>query len=163
MENIKNFIHKQPLISIMIVLCCISCFAILNAAPMIQKMTKDAAYTLWLKQLIFYGISVVMIYIINKIGNEQIYDKIWIIYWILIVLLVGLAIDHLVYTRIWSGHHIVPLAKFTNGATSWYKLPGFDLQPSEFMKIALVILLARITKEHNDYVLVPYDKSELKS
>ena len=93
MENIKNFIRKQPLISIMIVLCCISCFAILNAAPMIQKMTKDAAYTLWLKQLIFYGISVVMIYIINKIGNEQIYDKIWIIYWILIVLLVGLAID----------------------------------------------------------------------
>ena len=162
MENIKNFIRKQPLISIMIVLCCISCFAILNAAPMIQKMTKDAAYTLWLKQLIFYGISVVMIYIINKIGNEQIYDKIWIIYWILIVLLVGLAIDHLVYTRIWSGHHIVPLAKFTNGATSWYKLPGFDLQPSEFMKIALVILLARITKEHNDYVLVPTFESELQ-
>ena len=162
MENIKNFIRKQPLISIMIVLCCISCFAILNAAPMIQKMTKDAAYTLWLKQLIFYGISVVMIYIINKIGNEQIYYKIWIIYWILIVLLVGLAIDHLVYTRIWSGHHIVPLAKFTNGATSWYKLPGFDLQPSEFMKIALVILLARITKEHNDYVLVPTFESELQ-
>lgn len=162
MENIKNFIRKQPLISIMIVLCCISCFAILNAAPMIQNMTKTAAYTLWLKQFIFYGISVVMIYIINKIGNEQIYDKIWIIYWILMVLLIGLAIDHLVYTRIWSGHHIVPRAKFVNGATSWYSLPGFDLQPSEFMKIALVILLARITKEHNDYVLVPTFESELQ-
>lgn len=162
MENIKNFIRKQPLISIMIVLCCISCFAILNAAPMIQNMTKTAAYTLWLKQFIFYGISVVMIYIINKIGNEQIYDKIWIIYWILMVLLIGLAIDHLVYTRIWSGHHIVPRAKFVNGATSWYSLPGFDLQPSEFMKIALVILLARITKEHNNYVLVPTFESELQ-
>lgn len=162
MENIKNFIRKQPLISIMIVLCCISCFAILNAAPMIRNMTKAAANTLWLKQFIFYGISVVMIYVINKIGNEQIYDKIWIIYWILMVLLIGLAVDHLVYTRLWSGHHIVPLAKFVNGATSWYKLPGFDLQPSEFMKIALVILLAKITKEHNDYVLVPTFESELQ-
>lgn len=158
MENIKNFIQKHPLIFIMMILCFISCFAILNAAPIIQN--NSSPYTLWMSQLMFYIIAAVMIYIINKIGNEQIYDKIWIIYGILMVLLFLLAVDHFVYSRI-GGHHIVPFAHRAGGATSWYRLPGFSLQPSEFMKIAIVIALARITKEYNDYILIRTFESEL--
>ena len=61
----------------------------------------------------------------------------WIIYGILMVLLVGLAIDHFAFTRF--GIHIVPLAKWAGGATSWYNLKVFDLQPSEFMKIIMAV------------------------
>ena len=159
MEKIKELIKKHPLIAIMCILCFISCFAILNAAPLITEKVGNPN-TLWSKQLFFYIISCVMIYIINKIGNDQIYDKIWIIYGILMVLLLGLAIDHFVYPRI-GGHHIVPFASRAGGATSWYNIPGFSLQPSEFMKIAVVIALARVTEDYNNSYLIPTFESEL--
>lgn len=159
MEKIKNLIQKHPLILILIILCFISCFAILNAAPLITK--NDNPYALWSKQLVFYIISFVIIFIINKIGNEQIYDKIWFIYGILIVLLLGLAIDHFVYPRI-GGRHIIPFASRAGGATSWYNIPGFSFQPSEFMKIVIVIVLAKITDDYNNYILIRTFESELK-
>lgn len=155
----KEFIQKRPLIMIMIVLCSISCFAILSAAPIIQKVGNPQ--TLWMKQLMFYGISAVMIYIINKIGNDTIYDNIWLIYWILVIMLGLLVLDHYVYPLI-GGRHIVPLANKVGGATAWYDLKVFSLQPSEFMKIALVILLSKITKEYNEYTLVPTIESEIR-
>lgn len=159
MENIKNLIKKHPLILIMCMLCFISCFAIMNAAPLITKVNNP--YMLWSSQLLFYIISTVIILIINKVGNDQIYDKIWIIYGILMVCLLGLAIDHFIYPKI-GARHIIPLAVRAGGATSWYRIPGFSFQPSEFMKIVIVIALARVTKEYNDYVLIPTFESELK-
>lgn len=159
MEKIKNLIQRHPLILILIILCLISCFAILNAAPLITK--NDDPYMLWSKQLVFYIISFVIIFIINKIGNEQIYDKIWIIYGILMILLLGLAIDHFVYPRI-GGRHIIPFASRAGGATSWYNIPGFSFQPSEFMKIVIVIALAKITNDYNDYILIRTFESEVK-
>lgn len=158
MEKIKEFIKKQPLIFIICILCFISCFAILNAAPLI--MNVPSPYTLWFKQFVFYVISLVMIYVIYKVGNDQIYDKIWLVYGILMVFLLGLVIDRFIYTKI-TPHDLIPFAKTINGATSWYNLPGFSFQPSEFMKIVIVIILAKITKEYNDYVLVPTFESEL--
>lgn len=160
MEKIKNLFKQQPLIPVIIVLASISCFAILNAAPLITTLSTRAANTLWMKQLIFYIISAVVIFIIYKVGNDQIYDKIWIIYGILMILLAGLAVDHLLYK--FFGNDIVPFAHSANGATSWYNLPGFSLQPSEFMKIAIVIALAKITKEYNDYYLVRNFETEIR-
>lgn len=159
MEKIKNLIQRHPLILILFILCLISCFAIMNAAPLITKLSNP--YMVWSKQLIFYGISFIIIFIINKIGNEQIYDKIWIIYGILMVLLLGLAIDHFIYPRI-GARHIIPFASRVSGATSWYNIPGFSLQPSEFMKIVIVIALAKITNDYNDYILIRTFESEVK-
>lgn len=160
MDRIKKLCIDQPLIPIIFLLTCISCFAILNAAPLITSFTERAAKTLWLKQLIFYAISAIVVFIIYKIGNDQIYDKIWLIYWILMALLIGLAIEHL--SLKYLGIHIIPLAHNVNGATSWYNLPGFSLQPSEFMKIAIVIALSKITKEYNDYYLVKNTETEIR-
>lgn len=160
-EKIKNLCQKQPLIPIVCILAAISCFAILNATPLISNKVGNPA-TLWLKQGTFYIISAVLIFIIYKIGNEQIYDKIWLIYGVLMVLLIILAVEHFIYTRIWTGHHIIPFVNTAGGATSWFNLPFFSLQPSEFMKIAIVIALARITKEYNDYYLVRTFETEFK-
>jgi len=131
----------------------------MNAAPLITKVSNP--YMLWSKQLVFYVISFIIILIINKIGNEQIYDKIWIIYGVLMVLLLGLALDHFLYSRI-GGRHIIPFATRVGGATSWYNIPGFSFQPSEFMKIVIVIVLAKITNEYNNYILIRTFESEVK-
>lgn len=161
MERIKNLCREQPLTIIVCILAMISCFAILSAAPMISNKVGDPE-TLWLKQGAFYIISAVMVFIIYKIGKDQIYDKIWIIYWILMGFLIILAIEHLIYTRLWSGHHIIPIASTVGGATSWFNFPFFSFQPSEFMKIAIVVALARMTKEHNDYYLIHTTETELR-
>ncbi len=161
MEKIKKIWIEQPLIIILILLMCISCFAILNAAPLISDKVGNPA-TLWLKQGVFYVIGAIIVFIITRVGNEQIYDKIWLIYGILIVFLVILAIEHFIFTKIWVGHHIIPFVNTAGGATSWFNFPGFSFQPSEFMKIALVIALARITKEYNEYTLIPTFDSEIK-
>lgn len=161
MERIKNLCREQPLIFIMGIICCISCFAILSAAPMISNKVGNPE-TLWLKQGAFYVISVVMVFIIYKIGKDQIYDKIWIIYWVLMVFLIILAIEHIIYTKIWLKHHIIPIVSTVGGATSWFNFPFFNFQPSEFMKIAIVVALARMTKEHNDYYLIHTTETELR-
>ncbi|MCD8029183.1 MAG: FtsW/RodA/SpoVE family cell cycle protein [Erysipelotrichaceae bacterium] len=161
MEKLKKFTTEQPIVLIILVLACISCFAIWNAAPLISSKVTSSPDTLWIKQATFYILSAIVVYIVYRIGNEAIYDNIWIIYGILIALLVILALDHLLYNYVF-GKDIIPLAHTSNGATSWINLPGFSLQPSEFMKIAMIIALARVTKEHNDYYLIKSLETELR-
>ena len=161
MVKLKKLYKKQPLIVIICILAFISCFAILSAAPMISKKVGNPD-TIWLKQLVFYLISSVIIYIIYKVGNDQIFDKIWWIYYFLLFLLFILAVEHFIYTRIWPGHHLIPIVKTAGGATSWFMLPFFQLQPSEFMKIVMVIVLAKVTQEYNDYYLVRTFETEVR-
>lgn len=157
MEKLKRLCVDQPLIPMITLIAFMSCFAILCATPMIHVR---GASTMFLKQGMFYGISAIIVFIIYKIGNDSIYEHIEIIYWIINILLLGLAIDHLIYKR--TGVDILyPLVKSVNGATSWYNIKIMSLQPSEFMKIALVILLAKKTKEHNDYYLIRTFETEL--
>ncbi len=159
MEKMKILFKRQPLIPILIVLAFISVISILSATPLINL---PGASTMWLKQGLFYLASFVIIYIINKVGNEQIYDKIWLAYWIVIALLVGLVIDRIFYVYITVGNDIIPFANTVNGATSWYNLPGFSLQPSEFMKVIIVIILAKVTKEYNEHALIKTFESEVR-
>lgn len=42
---------------------------------------------------------------------------------------------------------VVVIGKATNGATSWFGVGSFGIQPSEFMKISLIILLAKKIEE----------------
>jgi len=153
--NIKKIFNDHPLLIIISLLCLLSCFAILNAAPLITKVASPN--TLWLKQLIFYILSAGMIFVIFYLGNDSIYNNIKLIYIIFIILLVLLAFDNIVAYRLlgWAGtRHLIPLAHSVGGATSWFNLPGFNFQPSEFIKIVIVIYLAKITKEHNENMLI---------
>lgn len=149
MEEKEKSVICWSLIGLLLLLCFISCLGIKSATPLI---TKGNPSTYWLKQLIFYVMSFTLMIIVFKISNDRIYSSMWIIYSILIVLLVGLAIEHFLHTRL--GIQVVPMAKYAGGATSWYKLPGFDLQPSEFMKIILVVVMADIVDKHNTKYLV---------
>ncbi|WP_294580563.1 FtsW/RodA/SpoVE family cell cycle protein [uncultured Thomasclavelia sp.] len=149
MEEKEKSVICKPLLVVVALLCFISCLGIKSATPLI---TVGNPSTYWLRQLVFYGISFVVVAIVYKVTNDRIYSSMWIIYWILMVLLIGLAIDHFVFTHF--GMHVVPLAKFNNGATSWYSLPGFDLQPSEFMKIIMVVIMADVVDKHNNRYLV---------
>ena len=149
MEEKEKSVICKPLLIVILLLCFISCLGIKSATPLI---TVGNPSTYWIRQLVFYAISFVVIAIVYKVSNDRIYSSMWIIYSILMILLVGLAIEHFLITHF--GISIIPLAKNNNGATSWYTLPGFDLQPSEFMKIIMVVVMADTIDKHNNRYLV---------
>lgn len=144
-EN-KTLIHR-PLIIVLIVLAVISCLAIASSAPLITKPNPNG---FWTKQLLYYGISAILMLIVYKFGNDRIYSLMWVFYGILMVFLVGLAIENFASGM---GKHIIPFTKFVNGATSWYSFAGFQFQPSEFMKIIIIICLAKTISNHNNEYL----------
>lgn len=155
MKEKNNTLLCVPLIIALAIFTFISCFAISSATPLIQY-PDPGGY--WIKQLIFYGLAGGLMLFVYRFGNDRIYSGAFVAYWILIVCLVGLVIEHFAYTR--YGMRIIPLAKNINGATSWYKLPGFDFQPSEFMKIVLIIVLSRSITTHNNTYLTHDFKSD---
>ena len=53
MERLKKIFTDHPLLIIVGLLACISCFAILNAAPLISSKVGNPN-TIWIKHLIFY-------------------------------------------------------------------------------------------------------------
>ncbi len=92
---------------------------------------------LYLKQIVWYILGISLAYLLMKFGNNFLYDNAWLLYIIgvtslILVLFFGVTI---------------------NNATCWFKIPFIGtLQPSEFMKIFLIITLSRMITDFNlDY------------
>lgn len=82
----------------------------------------------YIKQIIWYVIGFILIFFILKIGNKNIYKYAWAFYIISNILLFLLLF----------------LAAPINEAKCWFTIKGIGtIQPSEFAKIALIILLAK--------------------
>lgn len=80
-----------------------------------------------LKQTMWYGIGIIFIFFVYYLGNDYILKNIWYIYGIGNILLALLLI---------FGEPI-------NNAKCWFSIPGIGtIQPSEFMKIILIIVIA---------------------
>ncbi len=80
-----------------------------------------------LKQILWYVAGALIIYFIMKKGNKFFYKYAWYIYLTNIVLLFGLLF----------------FAPSINGSKCWYIINGIgSFQPSEFMKISLILMLA---------------------
>lgn len=88
---------------------------------------------------------------------DQIYGKqlLWIILSILLITIV-LSIESKFYERFSSVIFIISLfsilglfffGKTINGATSWYAIGGFTLQPAEFAKVATALALAKFVSD----------------
>lgn len=150
----NKYLHrvKEPkkydyiLIIVVGLLVCCSLVAIYSSLKQLQAYQSNIVFT----QFRWVLISLVAVAVILYFGNESLYDFIEIIYKILLALLVILFIDMVLY-RLTSHHLPGGLIDQINGAISWYNIPGLgSLQPSEFMKIVLVIKTALIIHEHNE-------------
>ena len=98
--------------------------------------TQETGYDEFKKQIIWFGISVVMMVIVMLINYETLVKLSPIFYGITIVLLIA-----------------VMFTKPVSGATSWFTIGSFSLQPSEFAKIAVILFLAFvISKIQQRYV-----------
>lgn len=89
-----------------------------------------------IKQMLWFGVGTFVAIFMLWWGNDRLKQMAWPLYFIGIISLLGL------YT---------PLGLNINNATRWYSIPGVGtLQPSEFVKIFVIILLAKLAADHHD-------------
>lgn len=113
---------------------CILLFMIISIITINSAMTylSSSLGNLALKQLIWYIIGWIIIGIIIKISNKKIYQSVWYIYITFILLLFILLI----------------IGQPINGSKCWFTIPGIgSIQPSEFMKIAIIITTSITTSK----------------
>lgn len=133
MKNISKYKIDNILLILLIVFACISVVTIMSA----QKLLDASFSDLYIKQIIWYAIGFLLAYFIMFIGNNFFFKNYKILYIIGVISLVLVLI----------------FGKEINYAKCWFVIPGIgNLQPSEFMKIILIITLANlINKFHEDY------------
>ena len=133
MKNISKYKVDKGILITLIIFAIISILTIYSA----QNLLTSDMQNLYLKQILWYSIGFVLAYLIMFIGNDIIIKKINILYIIGIVLLFLVLI----------------FGSTINEAKCWFVLPGFgNFQPSEFMKIILIIMLAKmIDKFHLEH------------
>lgn len=110
------------------ILAIVSIITIYSASTYISKEMGNLA----LKQSIWYLVGIILVFILIKLKNEYLYSHTWILYIFGNILLLLLLL----------------FAPEINSSKCWFVIPGIgSFQPSEFMKIFLMLTLA--TMIHN--------------
>ena len=128
------------------ILVCIILFAIISIVTIgsAEELLTDET-NLVFKQIMWYGVGFLLIGFIMFIGNKFLYKNAWILY------IVGILSLILV---LFFGATI-------NDARCWFKIPGIgNMQPSEFMKIILIIVLGRMINDFKEKNHEPTVKQE---
>lgn len=141
MSNISKYKVDKFLFISLFIFIFISLITIYSA----QNLLDKSMHTLFLKQGFWYLIGFGLIYLIMFIGNKQIYKYTWILYIFGNILLFLLLI----------------FGKEINNAKCWFNIPGIGtIQPSEFMKIILIITLGKVINDFNQNYSNPTMKEE---
>lgn len=124
------------LILILLTIGTLSCFAIASAQPSLPPIFKNINFVL--KQIQWYIIGMIAIIAIMIIDFDRYKQIAWYLYVFAMVFLIGLELK-------------IPGTVTIKGATAWYQLPGIgNFQPSEIMKLFLIIVIGRIIADHNE-------------
>ena len=137
----KKKLADKKLILFLFVFYIVSIICIKSAS----SYTKVSLGNLVLKQSIWYLIGIIIIVLIYKLKNEFLYKYSLIFYFFSIILLVLLLF----------------FGKEVNNSRCWFIIPGIgSFQPSEFMKIVLIIVLSTMTDKFHSELPNPSVKDE---
>lgn len=143
MKHISKYRVDNTILISLIILSVISITTIFSA----QTLLPSYLHNLYLKQIFWILLGFGIAYGIMTIGNDFLYRNIWFFYILGILTLIILLIFG------------VPV----NGAKSWFIIPGIgNIQPSEFMKIILILTLAKTIDDFNENYTEPNIKDEFK-
>lgn len=131
MKNISKYKIDKTILIPIILFAIISIITLHGASSILPSYMSDLVS----KQLIWYIIGFIIAYAVMTIGNTHIYRIVWFLYGLGILSLIGL---------FFFGINI-------NDATCWYEIKGIGtIQPSEFMKIILIITIATLISKFNE-------------
>ena len=93
-----------------------------------------------IRQILYYVFGAIIACLIMLISPKKLMKYTYLLYIILCVsLLLLLVIPE------------TPITPIINGAKSWYTFGPISVQPSEFMKIVIILALAKIVTKHNQF------------
>ncbi len=131
MKKISKYKMDKSLLILILIFAFISIITLYGARSILPS-TMDHLMT---NQIIWYIIGFIIIYLVMTVGNNYIYRMNWLLYVVGILALVGLFF----------------FGKTINDATCWYEIKGVGtIQPSEFMKIILIIVNASLISKFNE-------------
>lgn len=139
-ESKKIFTLDKTLLFLLLLSAAVSLTAISLTTPFLKP---GQAQDYFLKQSMWLVLSGGVLYILIKVGTDRLFSLVDVFYGILMVLLFLLFLAAKdVFT--------IPFMPRINGINSWYQIKGLgSFQPSEFIKIILVIKTAIIITDHN--------------
>lgn len=141
-QESKFKVEKSILIPIIL-------FAIISVITIYatRELLTEDLQGLYLKQILWYGIGFVIAYLMMTFGNKFLYNNAYVFYLIGVILLIL----------------VLFLGKDINNARCWFVIPFIgSFQPSEFMKIFLIITLARMISDFNEEKNTSDIKEEFK-
>jgi rod shape determining protein RodA len=145
MEKHKDFFDAPLFLFIIMIMIC-SIVALISAQKYVQM---DEIY--FKRQIIWFVLSFIIMGIIFYFDFESIMNITPYIYIFGILLLIFVLV---------GPNSITPTIK---GANSWIIVPGLgSMQPSEFMKIFLILMLSYIITKHKNKNLIGVVKSDFK-
>lgn len=131
MKHISKYKIDKWIFFSLVLFAVISIITIFSA----QRLLPSYMDHLAMKQILWYGAGFLIAYFIMFIGNDFISRNIWIFYILGVLSLVGLLF------------FVSPI----NNAKCWYTIPGIGtIQPSEFMKIILIITIANMIHKFHE-------------
>ena len=130
MKNVSKFKVELSILIPILLFFIISITSIYST----RRLLDIEFQNLYIKQMIFYGVGIILAYSTMAFGNKFLYNNAYIFYLIGVISLVL----------------VLFFGITVNNATCWFKIPFLGtLQPSEFMKIFLIITLARMISDFN--------------
>jgi len=143
MKNISKFKVESSIIIPIILFFIISIISIYSTKELLSIEYQN----LWIKQIVWYGIGIFLAYSTMALSNNFLYNNAWIFY----------------LTGVLSLILVLFFGKEINNATCWFEIPFLGtMQPSEFMKIFLIITLSRMITDFNNQYKNPDIEDELK-
>lgn len=124
------------------IIFCVLLLALIGLASIYVAGTHDHQQINVVRQVItqlsWYVIGSILIVVIMQFDSEQLWKIAPIAYWFGLFLMYAILVF---YSRSYYA---------STGAKSWFAVGPFTFQPSEIMKPAFILMLARVVKEHND-------------
>ncbi|MEH7381677.1 FtsW/RodA/SpoVE family cell cycle protein [Bacillus sp. JJ1533] len=128
------------LLFILFLMAIVSAIAIQSAQPFLPEKLKNINFAA--QQLQWYVIGIVAIIGTMVIDFDRFKMISWYLYGFGMVLLFGLFVEKYIVD--------IPFATMVKGATSWYNFGFASFQPSELMKIIIIIVLSKIIADHRE-------------
>lgn len=140
MKELSKYHFDKSILAILLCFIFISIISIYNS----ESLLIDVNYY-YVKQIIWYIIGFIFIFIIMKFQNNIIINNIWILYIISNISL---------FLLLFLAHPI-------NEAKCWFTIKGIGtIQPSEFTKIILIILISKLISDYKEKFNNPSIKEE---
>lgn len=149
MKRYTDFLKSLDLIIILVL--CVLCITSITAIYSSQQTGQYGESNFAMKQALNYVIGAVLLLLVANLDVDQLQKLSWPIY------IVGFT-SLILLNRL-------PVSSFTPerlGAKRWFIFPGIgQIQPSEFFKISLLLLVVSLAVKHNTQYIVRTFQSDL--